>query len=164
MARSAGDIWPLYDLLQSFRSMGRAGLWDLIMDALIATHGAAVQMIDTSIVRAHQHGACIAGNDEQQTGRSRDGPTIKIHAAMDKNGLPVQLGLAAGETHDNRLCSVILSELSPWTMLLANRGYDAIFSSSACARCRGGEWQTCAGTASAARSGPYATGSPILTG
>jgi transposase len=30
------------------------------MDALAAGHDAAVQMIDTSIVRVHQHGACIA--------------------------------------------------------------------------------------------------------
>ena len=38
----------------------RAGVWDRIMDALAAGHDAAVQMIDTSVVRVHQHGACIA--------------------------------------------------------------------------------------------------------
>ncbi len=38
----------------------RAGVWDQIMVALAAGHDAAVQMIDTSIVRVHQHGACIA--------------------------------------------------------------------------------------------------------
>jgi len=30
------------------------------MDALAAGHEAAVQMIDTSVVRLHQHGACIS--------------------------------------------------------------------------------------------------------
>ena len=40
----------------------RAGVWDRIMQALAAAHDAAVQMIDTSVVRVHQHGACIAGN------------------------------------------------------------------------------------------------------
>ena len=39
----------------------RAGVWDQIMDALAVTHDTAVQMIDTSVVRLHQHGACIAG-------------------------------------------------------------------------------------------------------
>jgi transposase len=39
----------------------QAGVWDRIMDALAAGHDAAVQMIDTSVVRVHQHGACIAG-------------------------------------------------------------------------------------------------------
>jgi transposase len=38
----------------------RAGVWDRIMDALAAGHDAAVQMIDTSVVRVHQHGACIS--------------------------------------------------------------------------------------------------------
>jgi len=43
----------------------RAGVWDQIMDALAAGHDAAVQMIDTSVVRVHQHGACIADNNHQ---------------------------------------------------------------------------------------------------
>jgi transposase len=33
----------------------RAGVWHRIMDALAAAHDAAVQMIDTSVVRVHQH-------------------------------------------------------------------------------------------------------------
>jgi transposase len=40
----------------------RAGVWSRIIDALAAAHDAAVQMIDTSIVRVHQHGACLARN------------------------------------------------------------------------------------------------------
>ena len=35
----------------------RAGVWGRIMDALAAAHDAAIQMIDTSIVRVHQHAA-----------------------------------------------------------------------------------------------------------
>jgi len=31
----------------------------------------------------------------------------------------------AGEAHDNRLCSILLSALLSKTMLLADRGYDA---------------------------------------
>jgi hypothetical protein len=82
---------------------------------------ADVQMIDTSVVRVHQHGDCIAGNKEQQMGRSRGGLTSKIHAVVDKNGVPVQLGLTPGEAHDNRLCSELLAGLRPRTMLLADR-------------------------------------------
>ncbi|MGB2931947.1 MAG: IS5 family transposase [Methyloceanibacter sp.] len=103
----------------------RAGVWDRIMDALAAAHDAAVQMIDTSIVRVHQHGACIANNSGQHIGRSRGGLTSKIHAVVDANGLPVRLGLTPGEAHDNRLCSMLLAGLQPQTMLLADRGYDA---------------------------------------
>jgi transposase len=49
----------------------QAGVWDRIMDALAAAHEVAVQMIDTFIVRVHQHGAYIARNPRQSMGRSR---------------------------------------------------------------------------------------------
>src|SRR6478735_6408319 len=103
----------------------RAGVWDQIMDALAAGHDAAVQMIETSVVRVHQHGACVADNNHQDMGRSRGGLTSKLHAVVDANRLPVHLALTPGEAHDNRLCSVLLSALLPQTMVLADRGYDA---------------------------------------
>ena len=42
---------------------------------------AAVQMIDTSVGRVHQHGACIADNNHQDMGRSRG--RLTIHAVVD---------------------------------------------------------------------------------
>jgi transposase len=95
------------------------------MNALAMTHDTAVQMIDTSIVRVYQHGACITRNKRQSMGRSRGGLTSKIHAVVDTNGLPFRLGLTAGEAHDNRLACKLLSRLRSGTMLLADRGYDA---------------------------------------
>jgi transposase len=122
LARSAAELRPLHHLLQPFRSL--AAGWR-IMHALATTHGASVQMIDTSIVRVHQHAACITQNRRQSMGRSRGGLTSKIHAVVDTDGLPVQLALTAGEAHDNRLASKLLSRLKSGTMLLADRGYDA---------------------------------------
>ena len=58
----------MHHLLQPFRPGRRAGVWGRIMDALAAAHDAAVQMIDTSIVRVHQHAACIARNRGQSMG------------------------------------------------------------------------------------------------
>ena len=95
------------------------------MNGLATAHDAAMQMIDTSVVRVHQHGACIAENHEQHMGRSRGGLTSKVHVVVDANGLPVRLGLTRGEAHDNRLCSVFLAGLRPQTIVLADRGYDA---------------------------------------
>jgi hypothetical protein len=57
------------------------------MNALTAGYDAAVQMIDTSVIRVHQHRACIAANSEQLMGRSRGGLTTKIHAVVDTTGL-----------------------------------------------------------------------------
>jgi transposase len=122
LPKSYGPPTTCYNRFVRWR---RAAVWDRIMDALAAAHDVTVQMIDTSIVRVHQHGSCISGNAEQHMGRSRGGLTSKIHAVVDANGLPVHLGLTAGEAHDNRLCSVLLSGLRSRTMLLADRGYDA---------------------------------------
>jgi transposase len=95
------------------------------INALARAHDAAMQMIDTSIVRVHQHAACIARNQKQSMGRSRGGLTSKIHVVVDTNGLPIRLGLTAGEAHDNRLALKLLSHLKSGAMLLADRGYDA---------------------------------------
>jgi transposase len=102
-----------------------AGIWDLIMEAFAEAHDSSVQMIDTSIVRVHQHGGCAGGGEARLMGRSRGGLTTKIHACVDTNGLPVRLELTTGEAHDNRLVTELLSDLKSGAMLLADRGYDA---------------------------------------
>src|SRR5216683_4827481 len=106
--RCFGPYTPCYNRLVRWR---RAGVWSRIMDALAVPHDAAVQMIDTSIVRVHQHAACIARNRRQSMGRSRGGLTSKIHAVVDSSGLPVRLALTTGEAHDNRLAAKLLSRL-----------------------------------------------------
>jgi len=119
------NFGPYTTCYNRFVRWRRAGVWARIMNALAGAHDAAVQMIDTSIVRVHQHGACITRNRRQSMGRSRGGLTSKIHAVVDTNGLPVRLALTAGEAHDNRLAGRLLSRLKSGTMLLADRGYDA---------------------------------------
>ena len=68
----------------------RAGVWARIMNALAGAHDTAVQMIDTSIVRVHQHGACITRNRRQSMGRSRGGLTSKIHALVDTSSTKIK--------------------------------------------------------------------------
>jgi transposase len=75
-----GIIWvlrpgaPWRDLPETYRPhttchrfvrWRQAGVSDRIMDALVAGHDAAVQMIDTSVVRVRRHEACIADNNHQ---------------------------------------------------------------------------------------------------
>jgi transposase len=85
---------PYTTCFNRFVRWRRAGVWGRIIDALAAAHDAAVQMIDTSTVRVHQHGACITRNRRQSMGRSRGGLTSKIHALVDSNGPPVRLALS----------------------------------------------------------------------
>lgn len=124
--RDLPDIFgPYTTCYNRFVRWRRAGVWAKIMNALAGAHDASVQMIDTCVVRVHQHGACITRNRRQSIGRSRGGLSSKIHALVDTNGLPVRLAVTAGETHDNRLAGRFLSRLKAGTMLLADRGYDA---------------------------------------
>jgi transposase len=96
--RDVPDDFGLYTTCYNrFVRWRRAGVWGRIRDALAKAHDASVQMIDTSIVRVHQHWACIIRNRNQSMGRSRGGLTSKIHAVIDTNGLPVRLALTAGE-------------------------------------------------------------------
>jgi hypothetical protein len=110
VARFARGLWALHDLLQPARSLADGWCLGLDQEALAETHDGSVQMIDTSIVRVHQHGGCAGGGETRLMGRSRGGLTTKIHACVDTNGLPVRLELTTGEAHDNRL--VILSPLA----------------------------------------------------
>ena len=73
------NFGPYTTCYNRFVRWRRAGVWTKIMNALAAAHDAAVQMIDTSIVRVHQHGACTNRSNRQSIGRSRGGLTSKIH-------------------------------------------------------------------------------------
>jgi Transposase DDE domain len=95
------------------------------MEVHAETHDGSAQMIDTSIVRVHQHGGCAGGAETRQMGRSRGGLTTKIHACVDNNGMSVRIELTTGEAHDNRLVTELSADPKSGAMLLADRGYDA---------------------------------------
>jgi hypothetical protein len=99
------------------------------MDPLGVGHEAAAEMIATPVVRAPQHGACIVGNRARHMGRSRGGLTSKVHAVVDASDYPVCPDLTPSEAHDNPLCPVLLAGLRLRTMALADRRYDADWSS-----------------------------------
>src|SRR6185295_15372746 len=48
---------PPTTIYNRFNRWRKAGVWGRLMDAIAAAHDGDVQMIDTSIVRVHQHGA-----------------------------------------------------------------------------------------------------------
>ena len=58
-------------------------------------------------------------------GRSRGGLTTKIHAVVDKRGLPIKLLLTAGQVHDMQPAPAMIADLPKGAMLLADKGYDA---------------------------------------
>jgi transposase len=58
-------------------------------------------------------------------GRSRGGLTTKIHVVVDAQGLPVRLGLTAGQAHDGQIADTPPDHLGPRTIALADKAYDA---------------------------------------
>ncbi len=63
----AGSPWrdlperygPYTTVYNRFNRWRRAGIWDRLMDAIVKAHGGKVQMIDSSIVRVHQHASGV---------------------------------------------------------------------------------------------------------
>lgn len=83
-------------------------------------------MIDSTIVRAHQHSAGAKGSDknEEAIGRSKGGLSTKIHATVDALGNPTGFYLSPGQSCDLDGADVLLGPLKADT-LLADKGYDA---------------------------------------
>lgn len=103
----------------------KAGVWDRLMDAITAAHDGDIQMIDSTSVRAHQQAATAKGGGDHCLGRSRGGLTTKIHVVVDAQGLPIRLGLTAGQAHDGQIANSLLDDLGPGTIVLADKAYDA---------------------------------------
>jgi len=116
---------PYMTCYNRFNRWGKAGIWDQILETIATASDVAVQMIDTSVIRVHQHGSCIKKGDQSCTGRSSGGLTTKIHAVVDANGLPIRLALSPGQDHDSLLATGLLDGLGSNRMLLADRGYDS---------------------------------------
>jgi transposase len=64
------------------------------------------------------------GGQDHCLGRSRGGLTTKIHALVDRQGLPLRLGLTAGQAHDAPAALGLLDRLEPRTIVLADKAYD----------------------------------------
>ena len=51
------EFGPRTTCYNRFVRWRKAGVWDRLMDAIIAAHDGKVQMIDSSVVRVHQQAA-----------------------------------------------------------------------------------------------------------
>ena len=95
---------PYTTIYNRFNRWRKAGVWDRLMDAVIAAHeakGQKLQMIDSTSVRVHQQAAAQKKQcGDYCIGRSRGGLTSKIHLRVNEFGLPLQIELSAGQMHD----------------------------------------------------------------
>jgi transposase len=83
-------------------SMGKNRVWEKIFEFLAKDADNEYGMIDSTIVRAHQHsaGAIKKKNETEAIGRSSGGLSTKIHATVDALGNPTGIALSPGQAHD----------------------------------------------------------------
>lgn len=75
---------PWSSVYSFFWRLQKAGIWDEILKHVTIEPDFEQMMIDSTIVRVHQHGA-----SKQAIGRSRGGLITKIHAVVDALGNPL---------------------------------------------------------------------------
>ena len=68
-----------------------------IFKALVQEPDLEWAFIDGSIVKAHQHSAGAASEENQAIGKSRGGNTTTIHMAVDAHGLPIDFEITGGK-------------------------------------------------------------------
>jgi transposase len=83
------------------------------------------RLIDSTIVRAHQHAAGARGGQENQgIGRSAGGLSSKLHLCTTDSGDADRFSLTAGQEHDIRSASELTSHLPSGASVAADKGYD----------------------------------------
>ncbi|MCR4264879.1 IS5 family transposase [Nitratireductor sp. ZSWI3] len=116
---------PYTTAYNRYNRWAKAGVWLRVFEALAAASPQSMQLIDSSIVRAHQHAAGgKKGGPDHAIGRSRGGLTSKIHVVVDEKGLPVRLALTAGQASDKATAPDLLRALPAAAIVVADRGYD----------------------------------------
>jgi transposase len=111
-------------VFQRFRRWSKKGVWAQIMEQL-QDPDLQLLLVDSTIIRAHQHAAGgSGGQEEEDLGRSRGGFSTKIHIAVNEVGAPVNITLSPGQEADINHAKPLLEGCNP-KKVLADRGYDS---------------------------------------
>lgn len=98
------------------------GVWEGVFRELAADADNEYAMIDSTIVRAHQHSAGAQKKRAQTS--SKGGLSTKINATVDALGNPTGFCLTPGQACDLDGSDVLLPTLDA-PIILADKGYDA---------------------------------------
>ena len=115
---------PWHNVYVRFARWRDTGVWQRILAAVSRDPDMEELMIDSTIVRAHQHAAGAKKSGTQAIGRSRGGLSTKIHAAVDALGNPVRIILTVGQQADITQAEALIADFAA-TSVLADKGYDA---------------------------------------
>ncbi|MFF0711216.1 IS5 family transposase [Streptomyces bauhiniae] len=116
---------PWRTVYTRFRRYALGGVFTQVLQQIQAQADAAgdidwLVQIDSTIVRAHQHAAatgrkrgCVSLDEpaDHALGRSRGGPTTKLHLACDGRGRPLALLITPGQRHDGVCAQALLERI-----------------------------------------------------
>jgi transposase len=111
-------------IFQKFNRWSAKKKFMIVFKMLVHEPDLEWEFIDGSIVKAHQHSAGAASNEEQGIGKSVAGNTTKIHMAADAYGLPIDFEITGGEVHDCKNAPEFIRKLPSSDYLIADKGYD----------------------------------------
>lgn len=110
--------------LQSNRWSSKDKLMKIFKD-LVKEPDLEQELIDGSIVRAHQHSSGAVGEANQAIGKSVGGNTTKIHMAVDAFSFPIEFLLTGGELHDAKAAPALIEKLPKADYTITDKGYDS---------------------------------------
>ena len=133
---SEGCSWRAIDepgaswntIYQYYRRWCREDLWATFWQSVSPDAPPEVVYLDASHVKVHRSGLNPAGGRETQAlGLTKGGWNTKIHAAVDRDGVPRALFLSAGNVADISCATEVLAEMPalPTKMVVADKGYDS---------------------------------------
>jgi transposase len=128
---------PWNSIWKRFWRLSRSGVLEAFFQLLAGTSKTAhlVQMLDSTVVRAHVSAAGAKGGQQGQAlGRSRGGFSCKIHLKTDFDGLPIGFHLTGGEVHDSTQLATSLDigpDITP-RAVVTDKGYDSKTNRAAC--------------------------------
>ena len=108
-----------------FSRWAKNDVWRKVFQHLAGDADNEYAMIDSSIVRAHQHSSVAKKDREAQAiGRSKGGLSTKINTVVDALGNPINFVLTPGQACDLDGSDKLLPGLEAQT-ILADKAYDA---------------------------------------
>ncbi len=128
VGRRSGTLWPLRrPATIASCGGGRPASGISFLKAVSEAYNGKIQMIDSSVVRVHQH----AANGEKKVVEAvawavpAAGLRPRSTRSSMRCGLPIALKLTEGQAHDGKSAEGMLGALPRKCVLLADRGYDS---------------------------------------
>jgi len=118
------EFGPWQTVFNRFNRWSKSGKWGRLLEELRADQDAEWHSIDSTINRAHQHSAGAKGGAAVHgIGRSRGGPSTKVHLIVDSLGLPIVFELTEGQRNDCVVAPGLIERVRP-QCLLGDKAYD----------------------------------------